>query len=370
MVQKRRKVKKGRRVIAALLTIIVVAAAILVFLYRDELFGSGIDSEVNSTKASEPYTYEHGAKQQFALMGGSLAISSSTGLQILDKDGYSVFRQIFSMKEPSVAAGDKHCIFYDVGGTSLRLYSEGEVLELDTEGRIISVSMNSSGYFALTCEESGYKGSVTVFNGSGEPVYKWYSGTGYVLDAAVSPDSRSLTVLSIESTGSVIHLFKLGNEDEAATVYLPDELAFKLAYTGNSAFCTLSEDALHFFSASGENLSVMDFEGGYLVDYQLSDKFCAVALSKYVSGSSVILSSLSDDGNILGTTELSYTPLSMSASKNRLLILGSGMAAVLSREMGIISETEIPAGYGSAVYLPDGDALLLSSSHGEIVDLK
>lgn len=352
------------------MTLIVILAAILVFLYRDELFGSGIKSEQNSTKDSEAYTYENGANQQFALMGDCLAVSSSTGLQVLDNDGSSVFRQVFSMKNPAVDSGDKHSVFYDIGGTALRLYSNGQVKTLDVQNGIISVSMNASGYFALAAEESGYKGSVVVYNRDGEAIYKWYSGTGYVLDAAISPDSKSLAVLTADSSGSQVHLFRLESEEETATVYIPNELVFKLSYTANNRFCVLSESSLRFFSGIGEDLSSMNFAGAYLIDYMLSDELCAVVLSKYVSGSDVSLTGFSDDGDVLGTTELDFAPLCLSSGKNKLLVLGSGAATVLSKEMKIISETEIPAGYGDAVYLPNGDALLLSSYHGERVDLK
>lgn len=368
MARTKRKTKTGRKVIAAILAVLIVIAAVLVFLNRDELFGSGSGG---SDGSAEPYSYEYGANQQFALVGNQLAIASSTGLQLLDNDGYTLVRQVFSMKNPAVSAGDKHCVFYDVGGTALRLYSDGEIKELDTTGSIISVSMCRSGYFAVSCEESGYKGAVTVYNDKGKPAYKWSSGTsGYVLDAALSPDGSRLAVLCLDSSGSAVHLFELKSEAETGAVYLPGELAFKVAFTDNGFFCALSESALHFYKADGGDLSVTDFGDMTLMDFSLSDSLCVISLSKYVTGSSVELNSFSAEGKALGTAALDYSPLSLSACNQKLMVLGSGEATVFSQELNVLSKTEIPAGYGSAVYLPDGQCLFLSSYHGEKISIK
>jgi hypothetical protein len=274
------------------------------------------------------------------------------------------------MKNPAVASGDRNCVFYDVGGTALKLYSGGRILELDTNENIISVSMNDAGYFAVSCEESGYKGSVTVFSGSGEAVYKWYSGAGYLLDAAVSPGSDALAVLTLEKSGSVLHMFELKNEAEVGTVYISGELAFTIAFTGSDSFCTLSENALRFYKTNGSELSATAFGDLHLTDYCVSEDICIISLSKYISGSSVTLTSYSGEGRALGSADLNYSPLTIAAGNQRLMVLGSGVATVFNRELSVFSETQVPAGYSKAVYLPDGGALLLSSYHGEKIALK
>ncbi len=370
MVRKKTGYKNGRRVIAIIATAVIVAAAVLVFLYRDELFNGNKTKNDAGTGGSEPFTYENGSDQVFDLMGNCLAVSSTTGLQLLDSYGYTLSRQVFTMKNPALSAGDKHCVFYDIGGTALRLYSDGEIISLDTSDNIISVSMNKAGYFAVTAEKSGYKGSVTVYDPGGNPVYRWDSGTGYTVDAALSPDSSSLAVLCLEPGGSIVHLFKLNVDSEAASVSIPDELAFKVVYSGNNSFCTLSEDALRFWSADGNAEESMLFASDYLIDFSLSDSLCVVALSKYVSGSSVNYTSFSPEGKTLGTATLEYPPLSLSQCKQKLLVLGNGTAVIFSRDQSVSAEAEVPVGYSDAVYLPDGDILLLSSYHAEKISVR
>lgn len=357
------------RVLAVLLLIV---CGVLVFLYKDKLFDRSIKrAEDGAVLSQEPYTYENGAGQQFALIGKNLAIASSTGMQLLDEDGYLLSSRVFTMQNPSLNANRNACIFYDIGGTALKLWSNGELADLDTEDEIISASINSNGYITAATQASGYKGSVTVFNPHGEGIYKWYSGTGYVLDAALSPDNSRLAVLCIEASGSVVHILTIGDEEaEAPAVYLPQELAFKLSFTANSSFCLLSQSALTFFGTDGTQHQRADFGGGYLVDYCLTDSVQAVAVSRYVSGGSVTLTSYSDSGEILGSTELSFSPLGISAQGDRLFVLNQGVGYVFSKSLEALSETSLPTGYGEALLTPDNCIILLSSYHGEKISIK
>ena len=243
--------QNNHRILAVIVTILAVILAVLVFLYRDKLPGASpsgnSDDIADIISKSEPFTYETGSQQMFALMGDSLAVASSTGLQLLDKSGETVSREVFSMSNPAVCANNSSCAVYDVGGYSLRIYKDGEFNNLDRSAEIISVSVNSGGFYAVAGYEAGYKGSVTVYDSTLNPIYEWFSGTGYILDAAVSPDNSTLAVLCVESSGTVVHLFHFDSENEFASVSIPNELAFKLSFEQGGNFCVLSEKSIHFY---------------------------------------------------------------------------------------------------------------------------
>jgi hypothetical protein len=361
---------KGRsRLIAVLLTLVVVAAAVLAFLYRDELFGRGNLPGADPVFNSEPYTYEYGAKAQFALMGEMLAVSSSTGLQVLDNHGLTLERQVFAMRNPALSANDKLCAFYDVGGTVLRVYNQGELINLDAEDSIISVSLSDSGYIAVCREESGYKGTVVVYDGEGRDIYEYDSGSGYVLDAALSPDAYTLAVLTLEPEGSRLRLFELDSEEEKGSVSIPGDVAFDVSFTSNNSLCAVSGDAIRFYGTDAGELDAFGFDGLRLTGYFLGKSFCVVSLSKYVSGAGESLTTLESSGGVLGTTELAYSPVSLYISGESLMVFGGGSVSVFSGDLGRVTERDVPAGYNSAVYLPNGDLLLLSSYHGEKIPM-
>lgn len=361
--------RKTRGLSTFIASLLVVVLAVLVFLYHDKLSPTSLSQAAGKlTQAvsnSDPFTYENGSKQMFTLMGDDLAIASTTGLQLLDSQGKTLSRQIFSMTNPAVCASGNYSAFYDVGGKSLRVFKDGNYVSQDRDNAIIAVSLNSSGYLAVTTEEPGYKGSVTVYDSKLNSVYKWYSGSGYTLDASVSPDSSTLAVLCVEASGSVIHLFHLDSEKETASVKLPNELAFKLCYNSDGKFCTLSEDALYFFSSDGKQISTYSFAQNYLANYELSDDFCAVVLSKYVSGSNVSLSSFASDGKLLSTVSLTDEPVTLYSQKQKLLVLDASGISLFSRDLHTLKQNQIVPGYISAVLLSRGNVLLLSSHYGE-----
>jgi len=364
-----KKQKNARGIPAVILTILVVVLAVLVFLYRDRLSPSALSDNsedlADMVSNDDPFTYETGSQQLFALMGDRLAIASSTGLQLLDREGNTVSREVFSMTNPAVCASDTSCAFYDAGGYSLRIYKDGEFVDLESESELISVTVNGSGYFAVSAFEPGYKGSVTVYDKTLKTIYKWYSGTGYVIDAAVSPDSTSLAVLCAESTGSVVHLFHLNSETEQGSVSIPNELGFKLSFESGGSFSVLSEKAIHFFSSGGKELSVYNFGENYLANYELSEDYWAVVLSKFVSGSDVTLVSFNGSGKEIGSAALSAEPLSLFSQSGKLLVLGTAEISLYSAELRLQKQNHVVPGYVSAVLLPQGSVLLLSSHYGE-----
>jgi len=366
MVRENNTKRKTHAMTSIIASILVVALAVLVFLYHDKLASADVPGgNAQAASAGEPFTYENGSKQMFALMGDNLAIASSTGLQLLDNSGNTVSRQVFTMTNPAVCSSGNYSAFYDVGGKSLRVFRDKDYVQMDQDNAIISVSLNSSGFLAVNEQASGYKGCVTVYDAKQQAVYAWSSGSGYTIDADVSPDSSTLAVLCVESSGSVIHFFRLDSEKEIGSVQLKDELGFRLRYSSDGRLCVLSEKALHFYSQDGKSISDYSFGENYLANYELGDDFCAVAVSKYVSGSNVSLISFSSEGKVLATIPLSDEPVSLFSRRQQLLVLDSANISLYSRALEPVRRSQVAPGFVSAALLSNGNVLLLSTRYGE-----
>ena len=365
------KEKKSKRGLLLLLLLLLVVAAVLLFLFRGALFGgdSAVSHFVETADDGEAFTYENGSGQVFTLNGNALAIVSGTGTQLLDKDGRNLSREIFSMKNPAACSSGDYSVFYDVGGTELRFCAEGETTDLKNTGTIISASVNGKGWFAVARSEAGYKGGVTVYNKACKSVYKWESGSGYPIDAAVSPDCGSLAVLCLDETGSYLKVFRLNSEQEYATASLTGKTCFKLRYMNGGNLCVLSSGSIDFFSGDGKAKNTMDFAGGFLANYELGDSLCAVVISGYETGGNVKLTGLSPGGDVYGETELSEEPASLSVQGQKLLVYMSDALLLYNRDMGVARELSVTPGYKCALLRADGKALLLAAFHGELLDV-
>lgn len=357
--------------VATIGTIIVLLIAVGLFLYRDKLPGQSKDiSQSKQEKQTivstgDPFTYENGSNQVFTQLNGRLAISSSTGLQVLDKSGATVCREVFSMNEPAVCTGGNDIIFYDIGSTSLRAIRNDTITNLDTENNIISVSANSQDYLAIAHKQAGYKGAVSVLNSDHTPIYEWSSGKGFVIDAAISPDSDTLAVLCLESGGCIIHILKISSEEELSVTPVSQQIFFDISFTSENTICSLSEKAILFYNTDGSKIQSYEFGDSFLAEYSLTKDITAVVLSKFVSGNNVSILSFTPDGEIKGEASLTEEPLSISSYKSRLLVLGSDLITVFSKEMSVKSQNHVVPGYRTVLLLPSNEVLLLSSHFGE-----
>ena len=372
-VKRKRLPRQLRMAVAAVVTVALILLAMLTYMYRDYLTKEGLRSLFGESgtdhTGEEAFSYEAGAKQTFALAGNGLAIASTTGLQLLDENGYSAARQVFSMTEPSVAASPVHAAFFDLGGTALRVADlKGQCTTLDTTEPIISVSMNASGWMAVCTEELGYKGCVTVYNAELKPVYRWHSGTGWLLKAEISPDCTRLAALCVQSDGGAIRFFALDSEDEQGTFLAPDELLVDIAFTGGRV-CAISETNLYFMDASGGDVRDFEFSGGYLSEYTLSGSdFAVVYLSNYRGGGGGELISVDVSGKELGRAEIQSDITSLSVySKGVAVCLPNGLEKY-SRTMSLQGQSDEITGVKYILCRDKGDILLISSYGTELTD--
>jgi hypothetical protein len=370
--EKRTKKRKAgvKRVVAAVTTLILVAAAVLIFIYRDKLtkeYLNSMFSEAQTPEESEAFTYETGTDQVFARAGAGIAVASSSGMQLLDGNGKTVCRQVVSMSTPAVQASKRHAAFYDVGGTVLRVAGfDGSYTDLDTQDAIISVTMNASGWMAVATEKTGYKGYVEIYNASLEPVYEWYSGSGYILSAVVAPDNKGMAVLCAGAEGGRVVQFTFSSEEPAGEFLTPDELLIDLHYLRADQLCALSESRIVFFDDKSEQSGEYLFNDAYLTDYEFGgDGFITVLLSRYRSGNAMVLASLNASGEVLGVLELQRDLLSLSAEGKQLLVLYSDGLTLYSSSLEEQSVRGDVLGVKRAVLLDRNSALLLSAYSAE-----
>lgn len=369
MARKQKEKRNRRKGLGLAVGLVVLLAGIGgLMVYR-----SGILSTAHGTgeiiSKTEPYTYETGTQQMFASLKGGVAVVNTTGLQVLDKSGVTVTRSIVSMTAPAVTSAGSRAAAYDVGGTVLRVGdTKGNLTILDQENKILAVSLNEAGWLAVVTEETGYKGRVTVYNDDLEPVYRWHSGTNYVLSACVSPDCRTMVALTLEETGSGAHVFSLSSEEEYASYSAPGTLLFDCGFLGNDRLCAVHDGGLVFFSTSGADGGSWSFGGQYLTGYSLDgDGFVTVLLSQYQTGSAGMAATVGYGGNVTGQLTTQEVAQSLSVRDKQVMIRYGESLALYSQSL---EETDrVPGGQGArhAVLTDKNKGYLLYSGYCEPV---
>ena len=359
-----------RGIAAIAVTVILVALAVLVFVFRDQLTGEKIRSSFRRdpvSAQSDAYTYEIGSSQVFVPAGSGFAVASSSAVELLDSDGKTVYKQVVSFEVPAAFACPSRALFCDLGGTGCILAGmDGESSVLQPEGELITAGMNENGWYILVTDAVGYKGLVSVYDADGALKYEWWSGAGYVMKAAISPDNRVLAVLTAENGGGKLHLFRLDKEEELALAEFAQELPFDFAFMGNDNLCVVSVDALSFVTLDGNVKNRFELGNNYLLDYELgSPSFAAICTSTYRSGSNGVIQTLDRDGKLLGSSETTSELICLSASGKQLLVMTSGGLALYSHDMILMNSSEELMTAKKALLCPDGHILLLSAYSAE-----
>jgi len=369
------KKKRGplRHISAAVATLVIIAVALVLFMYRDKLSSQGLQALFGGSNSSAPkgeaYSYETGSNEFFAAAGNGFAIASGSGMQLLDSDGLTVAKQIFSLSTPAVATSGVNCAFYDVGGSTLRIANfNGLITNLDSTAPIISVSVNADGWLAVVSEGSGTKSLVTIYNPDLTPVFKWPSGSAYVLSAQVSPDNKSMAALTVSSSGGGVTLFSLSSVEPKASFTSGSELFIDLKYISQNRLCAISENRIIMLDANLEEQGSYDFGGLYLTDYSLDGSgFAAVLLGKYRSGNAGILVTIGQDGSILGELDIQRDLVSLSASGNNLLAYYSDELVLYSQDLTQKGSHQDVVGIRGALLREKGDCILLSSYSAQVL---
>ena len=245
--------------------------------------------------------------------------------------------------------------------------ADGEALNVKPYDAVLSVSMNKHGYVALTTAAAGYKGLVSVYDSAGKLLYQWWSGSGYVLDAELSPDNKLLAVLCAENGGGQLHVFRLDSETERSVTPFPDELPFDLAFLDSDELCAVSQAAMTFLTADGTVKEHFVFGDYYLMDYEFGDSFAAVYVSAYRSGGGGYLESFSPSGELLAVKEQEHDVTSLSANGRQLLVMTAGGWNIVNQELNRQRGKDALMTCKRALLRDDGSILLFGSYAAEKV---
>lgn len=286
---------------------------------------SGGSSARKPLDVADEYHFDVGRSRVFAELGSSIASAGTLGIQVLDAGGSETLRDSFRMTNPAINTRDGRAIAFDVGGTAVRVFNEREVTtSVETNGAIIAASINRNGWFCVCTQEGGgSKGIVTVYNERGRNVYRVNLATGYVLSAALSPDSRNVAILNLTDEGSRITFYNLSSENVDRIFNLPGRLMIDIRYQQGGDILAISTESVIIASRNNEGREIYGFDGKQLGSYSIRGGIVALHLLDYGVGHRGTLIVLDDSGRILGETETDKEIISISLGDGNLAVLRS-----------------------------------------------
>ena len=365
-----------KRALMVILAHVVVLAVVVAAAWKDlssldsvrRLFSYNKVTQDEQGKV-EMYSFSNDRSNTFALLGDHLIVASTTGVSIYSSSGSVVDSMSVKLTNPAIAvaqtdiAGDIACgqtaAVYDIGGQTLLIYSaSGLVRDMSGEcsGNILSVSVNSSDYLALNAEKSGYKSAVTVYDASGEKTFAFNSSEHYVIDAVV---------MRGESDGifaDTVSIYSLGSDKADSVNTLTGSLLLSLDSVAGTLSC-LTDESLTLFSSDGTLSGSYRYEYPYLRGSSMGgDNYAALLLSRYRSGSTLKLVTVSSDGTEMASLDSSQEVLSMSAAGKYIAVLYSDSLVLYTPQLQEYARLDGTEYARSVIMREDGTAVLIGSS--------
>ncbi len=383
MEKKTKKKNPLLRLSAFLVTVALVAGALSLVVFRDQLNMDALKRYISyrsltrdSQGQAQSFPYDGGPNDSFANLDGSLLVAGDTGIRLYSPGGVLLSDESVSLSAPVVYANRRYAVVYDVGGLSLRLYNgNGLLLSLESEGKLLSATVNSSGWLAVTHQKSGHKGAVTIFNGEQKKRMQFNFSSRFVMDALVAEDNSSVAVVSMGQSGSGFASYlsyyaldpslEVGTHPDSAPLAecnLGSSVALSLRADGDR-FRVLGDNSLSLCSASGERLARYDYSDRYLKEFSLEgSSFTALLLGKHRAGSAADLVVLDGNGQAAHTLSLNEQVLSLSAAGRYIGVLTADRLDIYTQDLTLYSTLEGTSGARRLLMREDGSAMLIGDT--------
>lgn len=372
------------RLLAFLVTLALVLGAVALVAFRDRINLDAVQRwfvyrslSRNDSGQAESFPYDGGASSQFAAVGQDLLVASANSVRLYSGSGTVYVNETVSMARPVARSAGNYALCYDAGGQHLFLFSgRQEIFTLSQpEGHaLISANLNALGQLAVITQETGHKGSVTVYNASQEPLMQVSLSSSFLMDAALSPDGKTLAILTVavgsQAFESRILFYQTDHPSDSAapdaSCSLGNAVIPELDWSGSTLWA-VGEDSIFSLNRDGTLAGTYSYDGRYLKGYALSGApFAAPLLGKYRAGSSAELAMLGADCVPQATMAVSEQILSLSATDRYLAVLYADRLEIYTEGLTLYNTLEGTQGARRVLMRADGSALLIGTESARL----
>lgn len=360
------------RLLALLTTAALLLGAMVLVIYRDTInmntFKHWLDyqrMDTGATGESAPFSHAGGDKLSIAYLNSGVVTASAAGAHYYGLDGQQLAEEVRSLENPVLTASRSTAVVYDAGNQSLFAFRDGEKnfsLSLEGGADLLSARPNDGGWLAVTAQQSGYKGAVTVYDRRGEPVIQISLSSTFAVDAAISPDCKSVAVVTMgQEEGSFFSrllLFRVNQTEPFAQVDLGSLTVLDLEYEGGFLWI-LGEDRLLIVDPQKAEAQSYTFAPNYLKGCSLDgDGFALLLTGRYRSGGATQATVIRGADQSARSIELTGQVLDYAASGNHCALLSGSRLTLYNQELDVQATLDNPQGARYMDLAPNGSALL------------
>ena len=368
------------RFLAFLVTLALMVGAVVLVVNYDKLNFDSLkrrftyrNLDRSESGQSESFVFEGGESSQFAVLDHELLVCSGKDIRLYSGSEQVSLDQTVSIQNPVVDTVGNAALVYDAGGQSLFVYrdrAEAFSLSLEEEQQLLAASMNSQGWLVVVSQESGYKGIVTVYDNTFSPQIQLHLSSRFVMDAVLSPDSKSLALLTLglnnNSFESRVDFYQLNRTEEETepdwTCPVGGDVILAMRWD-NSGIWALGETSLSILSPDGTVSGSRNYRHLYLKAFSLDgDGPPVLLLGKFPPRTFALLWAVHADGETQALLSIEEQVLSLSAAGRYVALLTADRLDIYNQDLEVYSTLEGTQGAQTVLQQSDGSAMLIDST--------
>lgn len=209
-----------------------------------------------SVRTVDTYPVSGAASNEYKQFADGVLKYSRDGISYLDQKGSEVWNQAYQIQNPVVDVNETSGAVADKGGNAILVFNEeGLRGEIETDLPIERISVSEQGIVSVILIDEG-SSQILCYDAAGNILVEHktsVNGTGYPMDAALSPDGEILQVLYLYTQDGAITsrvaCYNFGQEGESETDHQVTEQEYKDVVMADGFFMNQSVSA-----AVGDNM--------------------------------------------------------------------------------------------------------------------
>lgn len=366
------------RLLAFLVTLALILGAVTLVVYRDKLNFDAVrryftyrSLERSDSGQAESFSIDGDAGDSFSAAGDCLLLASLSGIHLYSGSGTEYISEQATLAHPIVSSAGEWSLVYDAGGQDLFVLRDRELIYhrvLPSGKTLLSARINSSGYVAVTTQETGYKGSAIVYTPENAPLLQLKLSSSFLIDAMVTQDNASLSAVTVGQSSSgfecALSLYSLSRTQEDtqpdAVSSLGSAIVLDLDEDG-AGLWTLGDNSAALTAKDGTPIGSYSYSGRFLKEYSLGGEgFAVLLLGKYRAGTLSDLVVMDQNGASSAVLSVSDQVFSLSAAGRYIAVLTADRLDIYTSDLTPYASLDGTQGARKVLMRSDGTALLIS----------
>ncbi len=156
---------------------------------------------LQENEAKQSIIFSSDADNDYVLYRQGLAVLGKQKLTVFTATGRESHSHRMAYRTPRLVSSGRYLVAYDLGGKNMSLYNSFTcVKNITTENNIRSVAACNQGYYAVVTDGTEYASEVLLYNENHRMINR-YRLEEYTLLAALRPDGKQLSIISVSSEG-------------------------------------------------------------------------------------------------------------------------------------------------------------------------